>query len=101
MSTHTCCQKPGQAGWRGRIRKVAGWLLPGTVLALMPKCPMCLAAYVALGTGITMSYASAHILMRVLTWLCISALVFCALRRMLRHTRQKSSLKLPSTHSIS
>lgn len=96
MNTRRCCQSARPVG---RVRKVAGWLLPGTVLALMPKCPMCLAAYVALGTGFTMSYASAHILMRSLTVLCISALILCAARRLLKHFRQKSSLKLHPTRS--
>ncbi len=98
MSTRRCCQSTRPAG---RMRRVASWLVPGTVLALMPKCPMCLAAYVALGTGVTISYASAHILMRLLTLLCISALILCAARRLLKHIRQKSSLKLHSTHSNS
>ncbi len=96
MNTRRCCKSTRPAG---RMRKVAGWLLPGTVLALMPKCPMCLAAYVALGTGVTISYASAHLLMRSLTMLCISALVLCATRRLQKHFRQKSSLKLHPTHS--
>ena len=35
------------------------------------------AAYVAFGTGITMSYASASIVMRALTWLSVGALAAC------------------------
>jgi len=45
---------------------------------------MCLASYVALGTGFTMSYASAHVLMRTPTVLCISTLAFCVVRRMMK-----------------
>src|SRR5262249_47629920 len=37
-------------------------LLPAFLLAIIPKCPFCLAAYVALGTGIGLSVASARFL---------------------------------------
>jgi len=37
-------------------------VLPAFLLALVPKCPFCLAAYVALGTGIGLSVASAKFL---------------------------------------
>lgn len=37
-------------------------LLPAFLLALVPKCPFCLAAYIALGTGIGLSVTSARYL---------------------------------------
>ncbi|WP_110052322.1 hypothetical protein [Chitinophaga sp. S165] len=37
-------------------------LLPAFLLAIVPKCPFCLAAYVALGTGIGLSVTSARLL---------------------------------------
>ena len=75
MNSSCCCQRKPRTGhearqqksWLRRVRGVAGWILPSTLLALMPKCPICLAAYVALCTGFTMSGSSAHILMRTLT----------------------------------
>ena len=58
---------------------------------------MCLAAYVALGTGFTLSYTSAHLLMRALTALCISTLAFCVARRMVKRLRHKHSFNLQPT----
>jgi len=105
MNSSPCCHSQPHA--RGgvqrrstrlrRLREVAGLVLPGTLLALMPKCPMCLAAYVALGTGFTLSYTSAHLLLRGLTALCICTLAFCLVRRIIKHLRQQHSLNLPSS----
>ena len=90
-----------RGAWLRRVRELAGVLLPGTLLALLPKCPMCLAAYVALGTGVTLSYTSAHLLMRGLTALCICTLAFCVLRRIFKHLRQNHSLQLSPSHTHS
>lgn len=98
-----CCQLKSRAGddvrqqkaWLRRPRGVAGLILPGALLALIPKCPMCLAAYVAFCTGFTMSCSSAHILMRTLSALCIGTLALCVARRVVscRHNKQIFNLQ--------
>lgn len=105
MNSLHCCHRgpradqdaPHKKSWLRRARGAAGWIVPGAVLALMPKCPICLAAYVALGTGFTMSFSSAHILMRVLTVLCLSTLSLCVVRRVVRFCQNKQSSNLLHT----
>lgn len=43
----------------GKTARKTGWLFPGILLVLMPKCPVCLAAYIALVTGISIPIAAA------------------------------------------
>ena len=63
-----------------RLLEGAGWMIPAGVLALLPKCPMCVAAYVAVGTGLTLSATSAGYLRLALLiacggWLAVMALM--------------------------
>lgn len=58
---------------------------------------MCLAAYVALGTGFTISYASAHILMRTITVLCLGTLTLCVARRLLNCSPKKQTINFQPT----
>jgi len=37
----------------------SAWLVPGSLLVLMPKCPVCVAGYVALLTGVGISIPAA------------------------------------------
>jgi len=105
MNSHICCQWNPHAShdarkqrmWLRRVRKVAGWIVPGVLLALMPKCPMCLAAYVALCTGLTMSCSSAHILMRLVTALCIGTLSLCMVRFVVTCRQNKQTFNFQRT----
>ena len=105
MNSLHCCQRklrtshdaPQQRTWLRRAREVAGWIVPGALLALMPKCPMCLVAYVALCSGLTLSYSSAHILMRTLTALCIGMLALCVVRRVVNFRQNKPTFNLQAT----
>ena len=96
MNTPHCCQTQPRANGSTRLAmprfqrasRNFGWILPSAVLTLLPKCPACMAAYVALGSGFVMTTSSAHLLLRSVTALCIAALAICLVRPVLKFCRQ-------------
>ena len=90
MNTHQCCKfatgigdnarPPASRLWRGG--EIAGWIVPSAALALLPKCPVCVVAYVALFSGVGISVSTAAYLRVSLLILCLAALLLLSLRRL-------------------
>ena len=81
MSARSCC---------GRGAKVAGWVVPGATLVLLPKCPACVAAYVAVATGVGVSFSTAAHIRTSLVVASVALLVFVAARRAIRWLRRRA-----------
>jgi hypothetical protein len=91
MNTYYCCQSETQghdrrpaSRWRHR-GEIAGWIIPSATLALLPKCPACVVAYVALATGLGISISTAAHLRTLLGLSCLILLAFVAAKRLRRH----------------
>jgi len=70
--------------WARRIREMFAWVLPRALLVLVPKCPACLAAYVALWTGLGLSLSTATYLRWALLFLCVASVLFLIVKRLNR-----------------
>ncbi len=68
-------RSPGRRGMT-----LAAWAVPGALLAVLPKCPACLAAYIALWTGIGLTVPVVSALRWALTLVCAASLIFLVYR---------------------
>ena len=81
MKNGYCCGQNSNApiasrSWTKFARQTMGWVVPGVVLAAMPKCPLCLAAYVALFTGFGISLAAAKFAWWFVGISCVAVLLY-------------------------
>ena len=59
MSGECCAGRPALLRLARRLSTGAASILPGTLLVLLPKCPLCLAAWLTVVTGISFSATAA------------------------------------------
>jgi hypothetical protein len=80
-----CCtgRRPSRRLGR-RLSRAAASILPGAVLVLLPKCPLCLAAWFAVATGLAVPAAAAARVHSLIVVLCAAAVGFAAIRIGLR-----------------
>jgi len=78
-----------------RSRKAAQWGAPVLVLSLMPKCPMCVAAYLAMA-GVGVSAGAAAWLREGAIALCIMVLGVLVLRTLQRCQRSRAVAVSPA-----
>lgn len=64
--------------------QVARSVLPAVILVLLPKCPVCIAAYIAMVTGIGLSLPVAAHLRTLLVVLCATSLIYFVARQIHR-----------------
>lgn len=76
-----------------RSRGAAAWALPSVALALVPKCPMCIAAYLALGGGLGISLGTAAHLRTALLWLCWGVLALLTVRVAARFAKTRTTTR--------
>jgi hypothetical protein len=76
---HHCC---GPTTLTRRCRSIAGWIVPGATLALLPKCPICLAAYLAIGIGLGISTSTAIYLRVLLVIMSVASLSYLVARKL-------------------
>jgi hypothetical protein len=58
-----------------RAIRVVKWVVPSIVLAALPKCPVCVAAYVTLFTGCSISLATASSARWLVQTACVGILL--------------------------
>jgi hypothetical protein len=108
VNAHRCCDAAGSdsrchglkspsegvpRSFAHRCFDVASWIIPGAILMLMPKCPMCLAAYVAIGTGVGISLSTVMHLRTALLLLSLALLLCLVVRRWCAFTVIKDALR--------
>ncbi len=72
--------KPSRHCCRPRLTGF-GWTLPAAALLLVPKCPACLAGWIAVLTGATVPLAAAEGLRAGLAAACVAAVLWLLVRR--------------------
>jgi len=83
-----CCENSRLRTFPRRCADVLGWIIPGVIMAMLPKCPMCLAAYIAIWTGVGISLSAATHLCAAVLVLSVGLALFMAAKNTSRLIRK-------------
>lgn len=77
-----CCEVPREkaAGKARRFRGLSGVIGSGALLILLPKCPVCVAVYLAFWTGAGFLVPAAHYVRLVAAGLFVGSLLYVLAR---------------------
>lgn len=89
MQADVSASRPAPGCW-SQLGRGLRWLAPGAGLVLVPKCPACLAGYIALFTGVGVTLPVAEALRITLLVACVGCLAWLAVKT-LRRRRSKDS----------
>jgi hypothetical protein len=73
------------------------WLFPAMLLVLIPKCPMCVAAYVAMFSGIGITISTARWIQILMLMFCLTSLAYLAIRHWRRRSKSRG---FPASSSL-
>ncbi len=73
-----CVSANGRPGLLRRSSRIGACALPAAVLALLPKCPVCLAAHLTLWTGLGVSVTAAGYFRTALILLSVGTFIILA-----------------------
>lgn len=77
--TGRCCQGEGRScRLARRVSGPAAAVFPTAILVLLPKCPLCLAAWLTVATGVGVSTVAASRLREGIVVVCLAALGLAA-----------------------
>ena len=83
-----------------RRRGSLGWLLPTGILALVPKCPACIAAYVAVCSGFGISISTASAMRTAVIATCVASMTYFAARQLNRASGWKQFRRIAAAAPI-
>ena len=64
----------------GRAWRSVQWVFPAALLVVVPKCPLCVAAYIALFTGVGVSVSTARWIQILMVVCCVGSLAYVGAR---------------------
>ncbi len=92
-----CVGERTSRGLAGRLSKAAASIVPGALLVLLPKCPLCLAAWLTVATGAGFSAAGAAWVRGMILLFWVAALALVATPIIRRRSRRKQERPAPRT----